>query len=90
LREWFDDFTSKTGEQIETVLIDGELWPYDVAPASVLDLVFDDGYGSTQSPSFCAWSASFVVFPVQYDGAEWWDKVPRNPTIHNPIQPGGS
>lgn len=39
---------------------------------------FDDGYGCTAGKPFTAWSAKYVYFPVQYDGAEWVGSAPRN------------
>lgn len=44
-----------------------------------LDIPFDDGYGGTEGKPFTLWTKNRVYFPVQYDGAEWVDSVPRNP-----------
>ena len=55
----------------------------------VLDRDFDDGFGGNQSPNLCAWSVNFVLFSDNYDGAESLQWVPRNPTTHEPIRPGG-
>ena len=30
--------------------------------------------------SFIVWTADWVYFPITYDGAEWAEGVPRNPT----------
>ena len=46
----------------------------------VLDYDFDGGYGGTNGPAFTAWTYTRVHFPVGYDGSEWIDNVPRNPT----------
>ena len=45
-----------------------------------LDFQFDDGYGVESGPVFTAWTANRVYFPVSYDGSEWIDDVPRNPS----------
>ena len=92
VRKWLDEFTANSGEPVEVILIDGALWQYDQydQEPSTVDRVFDAGYGRTYCPPFCAWSASWVVFPAQYDGSEWWERVPRNPIVHRPVQPGGS
>lgn len=44
-----------------------------------LDKVFDSGFGGTEGVPFTAWSKNWVYFPIQYDGAEWVGKAPRNP-----------
>jgi hypothetical protein len=90
LREWFDQFTTETGEQVEVVLVGDELTTYATARSTEIDRVFDDGYGLAECPPFCAWSPSWVLFPAQYDGAEWLSRVPRNPIVHEPVQPGSS
>lgn len=45
----------------------------------LLDVDFDSGYGSTRGAFFTAWTKDLVFFPVQYDGSEWMESVPRNP-----------
>jgi len=40
---------------------------------------FNTGYGSTEGCAFTAWTDERVYFPVQYDGAEWVESVPRHP-----------
>jgi len=45
-----------------------------------LDFQFDDGYGIEVGPVFTAWTSRRVYFPVSYDGSEWIDSVPRNPS----------
>ena len=40
---------------------------------------FDDGFGGPEGKPFTAWSKEWVYFPVCYDGAEWVERVPRNP-----------
>jgi hypothetical protein len=40
---------------------------------------FDPGYGGSEGKSFTAWSKKWVYFPVVYDGAEWVERVPRDP-----------
>ena len=41
--------------------------------------VFDKGYGGSEGLAFTAWSETYVYFPVVYDGAEWVERVRRNP-----------
>lgn len=41
---------------------------------------FDPGYGDLEGPPILAWTKDRVYFPVAYDGAEWIDSAPRNPT----------
>ena len=105
LREWFDGFTERTGEKIETIVFGASEWDdrfdewglpetgrvvaIDHVEAAVLDHEFSDGYGGNESPNFAAWSPSFVVFSDNYDGAEGIVWVPRNPTDHQPVRPGG-
>lgn len=52
-----------------------------VAPdEATLDVEFDDGYGGSNGPAVLVWTETHVYFPVVYDGAEWLDSAPRNPT----------
>lgn len=44
------------------------------------DVEFDDGYGGSNGPAVLVWTETHVYFPVVYDGAEWLDSAPRNPT----------
>lgn len=51
-----------------------------VAPSEdVLDVEFDDGYGSAEGPEILVWTEQRVYFAVVYDGAEWLDSAPRHP-----------
>ena len=63
--------------------------PVDLIDAAVFDRDFDAGFGGNESPNLCAWSASYVVFSDNYDGAEDIRWVPRNPSDHTPARPGG-
>ena len=90
LREWFADFTAKTGETPTEITFGQGLIPFGpLLAAGGLDKEFDDGFGGVRSPDLCAWSPSWVLFSDQYDGAENLCWVPRNPTEHDPIRPGG-
>ena len=61
-----------------------------VAPSeSVLDVEFDSGYGETEGAPMLAWTATHVYFPVCYDGSEWVDSAPRNPTVDGQEHVGG-
>jgi len=46
-----------------------------------LDMEFDAGYGVSEGRPFTAWSSEWVYLPAVYDGAEWVERVPRNPAM---------
>lgn len=54
-----------------------------------IDYSFDNGYGGTNGFSFTAWTEDRVYFPVQYDGAEWIESVPRIPCEETTDHLGG-
>ena len=56
---------------------------------STFDVEFDDDYGGTDGPAMLAWTAAYVYFPVMYDGAEWVESAPRNPTSQGQGHVGG-
>lgn len=58
-------------------IVTGEL--EDVGKKYLRD-AFDDGFGTTYGAYFTAWDDTWVYFPCCYDGAEWIEKVPRNPS----------
>ena len=61
-----------------------------VAPyEEILDVRFNDGYGTAAGPPFLVWTAQYVYFPVCYDGSEWVGSAPRNPTTHGQSHSGG-
>jgi len=61
-----------------------------VAPdESVLDVEFDAGWGGTHGPCVLIWTEDLVYFPVVYDGSEWLDSAPRNPTTEPQTHVGG-
>ena len=61
-----------------------------VAPnESVLDVEFDDGYGISEGPDVLVWTEDRVYFPVVYDGSEWLESAPRNPTTDGQGHVGG-
>lgn len=49
----------------------------------------DTGYGAPECNAVTAWTATRVLFVVQYDGSTSVHSVPRNPEAHTPIMPGG-
>lgn len=63
--------------------------------ATILDLVFDDGFGSPECPRFIAKDARAMYFPSQYDGSTSCVVVLLNldayldPKVPSPY-PGGS
>jgi hypothetical protein len=101
LRQWFDEFSKRTNEHIESIVFGNTSWgdPWDGLPTTlvelgdvpdvVLDREFDSGYGGSQAPSFTAWSATKVLFPAVYDGAEWMTWVDRNPCNRATSHVGG-
>lgn len=61
-----------------------------VAPNdAVLDIVFDGGWGGSQGPPVLIWTEERVYFPVVYDGAEWLESAPRDPTDEGQYHVGG-
>lgn len=50
---------------------------------------FCDGFGGTEGKPFTAWTENRVYFPVQYDGAEWVESVPRDPCSEATNHAGG-
>jgi hypothetical protein len=70
----------------------GDAWENAVAttiPDSELEREFDAGYGTTQGTPFLFWSKTRVYFAVQYDGSEWVESVPREPTEEKARHFGG-
>ena len=103
LREWFGGFVRHTGELPDSVVLSWgdwgvrEEWPelpvgvvrFEALSPDVLGQGFDAGFGGNESPNLCAWSHSWVIFSDNYDGSEHLRWVPRSPTPHEPIRPGG-
>lgn len=48
----------------------------------LLDLEFDEGYGSANMPKFWCKSPTHIYFPGQYDGRTWVAKVALYPTAY--------
>lgn len=55
----------------------------------VVDREYHTGYGAPECPSTYAWTASRVLYVVQYDGSTSISSIPRNPTDCKPEMPGG-
>lgn len=66
----------------------GELLTWDVA-RPLLDYVYDDGFGAPDCNAVYAWTATRVIYVVQYDGSTGIHWLPRNPTPTIPQMPGG-
>lgn len=61
-----------------------------VAPnEAVLDVEFDNDYGLSQGPAVLVWTEDRVYFPAVYDGLEWLESAPRNPTTEGQAHVGG-
>lgn len=54
-----------------------------------LNREFDSGYGSPEGCPFLLWTKTRVYFPVQYDGSEWCESVPRKPCDEKICHVGG-
>lgn len=48
----------------------------------ILDVEFDTGYGSPDTPRFVAYSVNKIFFPSQYDGATGLEVIGRNPDVY--------
>ena len=78
---WFKELKeiNENDEIIAIATEKGLFKSIDEAKAA-LDFEFDDGFGSCNGPSFTAWGKKRVYFPAGYDGSEWIENVPRNPS----------
>ena len=47
-----------------------------LSDAELLQIGFDDGYGSNNGRPFIMYTKKRIYFPVCYDGAEWVASVP--------------
>lgn len=60
-----------------------ELEASDLVPPEDLEKAllrtFDGGLGGNEGFAFTLWTHKRVYFPVDYDGAEWAESVPRDP-----------
>lgn len=54
-----------------------------------LNRTFDCSMGSVEGVPFTLWTKTRVYFPVQYDGAEWCESVPREPCDEKLYHLGG-
>jgi hypothetical protein len=54
-----------------------------------LEVYFDHGYGCPYGEPFTLWTEKRVYFPVQYDGSEWVESVPRYPCDEKTTHVGG-
>ena len=48
-------------------------------PEPWIDKEFDTEFGSTEGTPFTIWTKQWIYFPVQYDGSEWVESIPRHP-----------
>jgi len=75
-------------KKFEAVL-DGDTLIHNTLTEEDMDVQFDDGYGGPEGKPFTAWSETHVYFPQCYDGAEWIERVPRNPNNEPTQHMGG-
>jgi len=45
----------------------------------ILDFEFDSGYGGEEGYSVYVWAKDEIIVKGTYDGAEWYEVIPRNP-----------
>lgn len=50
---------------------------------------FDCSFGTAEGTPFTIWTKTRVYFPVEYDGSEWCESVPRNPCDDKTYHLGG-
>ena len=67
----------------------GEMLTWDEAQP-LLDYDYDTGCGLRDCHAVYAWTATRVLFVVEYDGATWISSAPRNPTGGIPRTYGNS
>ena len=66
------EFNDRTGGRIDRVRSRDE-------GLSILDVEYDSGFGGADCFPMYAWSASWVYFIDEYDGATGVNYIPRNP-----------
>jgi len=66
-------------------------WNYEEKPLSffpktkvdealkILDFEFNGGYGGEEGYDVFVWTKDWIIFKSCYDGAEWYNKIPRKP-----------
>jgi len=54
-----------------------------------LSYEYESSYGAPKCHAVTMWTSDSIVFVVQYDGSTGVCSIPRNPTDHIPIMPGG-
>lgn len=65
--EQLEPFWANTPELIEQAM-------------KMLDVEFDSGYGGENCRPVFVWTKNFLIVKACYDGAEWFVRLPRNPT----------
>lgn len=88
LAEWLAEFEEEHGDVIAVVMFTPDK-PYSSSGATEyvqrdderLTVRFDAGFGGTDAANVYAWSDTHVFVLGEYDGSEWWQAVPRNPTL---------
>ena len=76
---------------IEAINIEGELFKKERIPEALkkLNYEFDDDYGIEEGPAIYVWCKKCIIISVSYDGAEWYECVPRNPEAEEAERYGG-
>ena len=82
-------YSSDADEWTDLVPAENTVLQFKDLRDELLDRSFDDGYGGNETRDLCAWSNSWVLLSYDYDGSEGLVWVPRHPTDHQPVRPGG-
>lgn len=72
----YDSWGAMLAQEVEEA---GDIIVSSTLTKSQSDEQFSCGYGCPEGCEFTAWGEKYVYFPATYDGAEWVEKVPRNP-----------
>ena len=91
MTNWKDELKKETkGEEIIAINIEGTLYKKDNLEAAMsrLDREFDGGCGLHKGLPFWAWTENTIYFCGVYDGAEWIDEIPHNPSEEMPYHVG--
>jgi hypothetical protein len=60
--------------------IEGKLYRWnDDAAEFFSSTKWSTSYGAPECPNCIVWTQEGIYFIVQYDGATWWERIPRNP-----------
>ena len=84
---WKDELEeSLAGEELIEINIAGTMYYPEMLGDALkrLDKEFYAGHPRIEGEPFWAWTKTSVYFCIVYDGAEWIERVPRNPQLGSP------